>query len=68
MRNVISCILLSLACATTSNAQTTRFNLSNILGFENNTAAGRYPVGWGGTGGFVSDGRPSKEFARAAMS
>jgi len=44
------CLLLWLTIATTVNAQViTRQNLSTILGFENNTRAGVFPAGWGGS-------------------
>src|SRR5262245_30336887 len=45
----IWCLLLSLAIVPAARAQTlNRRNLEAILGFENNTRTGVFPLGWGG--------------------
>jgi C-terminal processing protease CtpA/Prc len=49
-------ILLCLALAWLGQAQTySRQNIATIFGFENNTAAGVAPVGWGANPGIVTD-------------
>src|SRR5215813_10628186 len=56
LKKIISCIALWLALSPLCSAQTlTRQNLASILGFENNTRAGVFPVGWTGTGGLTDD-------------
>jgi C-terminal processing protease CtpA/Prc len=45
-------LTLCLVSAMPANSQTfTRQNIATILGFENNTQAGVYPAGWGGSRG-----------------